>query len=671
MPLRTHSLIRLVLVAVALSANAFGPVATSRAQDSGKLVVAHPLGQDDPRIVDLFGGHTLIAWRAQPGTASQIVHAMLLDPTGQPAPGWPAGGQRISPDSFSVPAPFILKLSDDLAAVFWTNRLIGDADGYVAWVRRTSGSVPTAADVVTDTVTARPGGQNILHVVRQDDQHALVAIYDGTTLIKRVAPPGVAGGAWPVEGVVFTDSVAMNPIDLAGDELGGCFVLTQSFHRCDAEPLEPPCPVDLKVHHLLSDGSPDPAWPAAGVLLTDHAGWDQRGWVTSDRLGGAYAAWYDTTGDTLRVRAQHLSPDGQPTWGLNGKELAAASESQIRYILDLDATSAGDLIATLELYWEPHLVALRPDGSAVPGWPAEKRLIPPLTFPDDQFSSDYNTELTPEDWIVVIWRTFTQSTGSNIWGAAVGADGQTLTGWPAGIRAICDAPGGQGRPRLALDADGQTFKVVWEDGRLGASVGEALYYDQFWLADGTVPALSHARLLMHRLEGRKLRATWRMDGVGGSTVGALRAIDPGDFDVRLELDRFGEADFSLADSLPQAFSRARYVLVLDAPEGKRIVSDTLEVRPEASSGRPRLRCASVQRGSTLAFSLVLDRDAENVEISVFDVAGRRVRSFAPAALGPGVHERAFDVSGAGPGLYYVEARLGGGLRAIARVALLR
>jgi hypothetical protein len=176
---------------------------------------------------------------------------------------------------------------------------------------------------------------------------------------------------------------------------------------------------------------------------------------------------------------------------------------------------------------------------------------------------------------------------------------------------------------------------------------------------------------MHRLEGGQLRAAWRLDGVGSATVSALRAIDQSEFDVRLELDRLGEAEFALADSLPETFSRARYILMLESADGTRVVSDTLEVRPEIGSGQPRLRCASVQRGSTLAFALVLDRDAEDVKIAAFDIAGRRVRSLPAGAFHAGVHERTLDVSGAGPGLYYVEVKLGGGARAIARVALLQ
>ncbi len=466
----------------------------------------------------------------------------------------------------------------------------------------------------------------------------------------------------------------MFPEALEPDDSGGCFVLTQSFHSCPNWQLgDPPCPIDLKVHHLLADGSQDPAWPPGGFLLTDHAGWDFHGWVVSDRFGGAYAAWYDTTSDTLRIRAQHLGPNGQPYagWAADGKELAAATGSQIRYVLDLDATSTGALVATLELNWEPYLVALAPDGTTLPGWPAEKRLIPPLTFPDDMFSSNYNTALTPQDWIVVVWETFTSYTGVNIWGTAVDSDGRTLPGWPTAVRAICTAPGAQARPYLALDADGQTFKVVWEDTRLGPNIGEAIYYDRFWLTDGTVPTAWSVRLLGARFDGRALRASWRVSGGDLDSVVALRSVDGGTFGTISRPLRAGAEELALQDSLPPSFASARYVLAASESSALRAISDTLEIRARSETGRLRLRCAAIQRGAALSFQVDLDRDMEEGRVEVFDVTGRRVLERRLGMLAAGSHPVVLDLGSEPSGLYYVRVSGPGGSRATSGVARIR
>jgi hypothetical protein len=59
--------------------------------------------------------------------------------------------------------------------------------------------------------------------------------------------------------------------------------------------------------------------------------------------------------------------------------------------------------------------------------------------------------------------------------------------------------------------------------------------------------------------------------------------------------------------------------------------------------------------ATVEFSL--PQDAQ-VELAVFDVAGRRLATVESGSLVAGVHQRTWDMSGATKGLYFVRLRAG-------------
>jgi hypothetical protein len=272
----------------------------------------------------------------------------------------------------------------------------------------------------------------------------------------------------------------------------------------------------------------------------------------------------------------------------------------------------------------------------------------------------------------MVWSLVETGSGTDkdIWGIGLAADGTTLPGWGSDSRPLCTAPQFQGAPSLALCTD-ETFKVAWVDDRNYLTTGEGIYFDHFAISDGTVPTLAFARLISRRIEGRAIRAAWRLEGGEADTVFALRAVDQEAFEVRTNLERTGYDELTLSDSLPEAFSHVRYFLAFGSGRGRRAISDTLDLSPGRLASRFDLRCASPQRGGTLMFELRLNQAADGVKLSVFDVLGRRVREVLVQHLDAGSHQFAFDLAGERQGLYFLRATDAIGRQAVTRVARVR
>jgi hypothetical protein len=63
--------------------------------------------------------------------------------------------------------------------------------------------------------------------------------------------------------------------------------------------------------------------------------------------------------------------------------------------------------------------------------------------------------------------------------------------------------------------------------------------------------------------------------------------------------------------------------------------------------------------STITFSL---SSSEDVEVAVYDLLGRRVKTVFDGQLGPGVHQMSIDATGYSPGIYFLRLRSGEGVR---------
>lgn len=673
MPIRTASVSPLLRVVCLLAALGGVPSAT-RAQMTGKPVAVNPGYADAPLILDAFGGRTLVAWRRFG------LYASLLDSSGSEAPGWPAGGVSIS-GSAEVFTQMALKLSDSVAALVWTGKIAGNLDGYVTWLRLREGLVPAPSDILSDSVTARVEQQAARVSVRQDDAHLLVSLLDRSggaprVLLKQVGLPGAASN-WPSGGVVIEDSIPVVSLSACEDGDGGCYVVTTHTHTCSRPPGNfTPCPADLRLFHVLGNGSFDPGWPPAGVLVSSAPAWDQLGHVVPDRQGGAYVVWYGDREGGWVILAQHYGRDGQPVggWAAGGNPYPPLSPDELPVIEGVSSSDAGRLIILLSNYWWPWLVAVEPDGSLAPGWPPSGVTL--TGGPNDQAywsSGDYQLAVTPNGEIVIASTRFQPASayGDDVWSAAWAADGSMLPGWQSWGNPLCRTEYAEFDPALALSANG-SFKVAWLDSRDLSPLPDTspyVFFDHFQVADGTVPALATARLDGYTIDWPQLRATWLVAGERQGTIFAIRSVDGGSFVDCSALQWTGSTQAVLMDSLPPGFRELRYVLTARDAGREGPISDTLVISGTTYSAVRSIHGASPTREREIALEVRWDVPAD-LEVGIFDISGRRQRLLRVRSHGPSTTRLRLDLGALPDGLYFVRARDQRGNSAVAKLVRL-
>jgi len=536
---------------------------------------------------------------------------------------------------------------------------------------RTSGQIPAAAEAILDTVTWRAGGQYLRTLIPQDDHHALAVILnsDGPgTIIRQISLPGAPATPWPTFGATLTDTaLGAFPQTACGDDSLGCFVLTMRTHPgCVNIPLQVSCPYDVRLWHFLSDGALDPAWPGGCVLITEQSNWSNTPEVVSDRRGGAYVKWTYATPDTVRAYGKHILRDGSvdPGWAPDGLVLVpTASDIQELSRARLKCSPTGALITLIDDNAGPTLGSREADGTTSPGWP-ETGILLPLGPEYPQWPHGHELGVTADGRIVIIWSVggYRDAADSDIYGTALSLHGALLPGWSPTGTPLNRCTRQQERASLFVGSDG-TFSAAW----LG---GNDVYYNRFNVSDGTVPTLSFARLLSHTLQGRSVHATWQLVGAGAPAVTALRALDDSKFEPIAPPRWSGASSLSLDDAIPSGATRARYVLAAATESAAYPVSDTLEVRLGAAATQLALRAPTIQRGSIVALDVDLPGSARPVDITVYDLAGRRVHRARLTQPTPDVVQLRLRLDSPAPGIYLIEARGSGGQRALLRVVLL-
>lgn len=652
--------------------------AQAQADTCGRVVSPAPGHQQDGRACTAFNQGTVFAWRG-PGTALSRVYVSYMDSNGVTPPAWPAGGYAVSPDSLFTTTEVLCPLSDSAVVLSWADTRTGAREAYWALMSHSGGGTPGPGSIVADSLTMRAspnGGETPLGIAKQDCTHALVAIWDESgvwdALIKQVGPPGAPSTGWPATGVVVSDSVDVFPLGICSDGADGCYVLSSHDHSCAGDPNDPgrTCPApEIRLVHLLPDGSLDPAWPGNGVLVADEPGGDNTYWLVADNAKGAYVVWDDQRDTTSHVYGQHLHPDGSryTGWDSLGTQVFETTDYQNAPVAAVSPDGRLLTVATVN-FLIPYAVSRNTDGSLTPGWPPGGIALanPPPAFFYGLTSSALGSDAAGR-WVFVFGES-QEITGPPFTyamrGVGIAPDGTVLPGWDPGGTVFCNGDG-PFELSLALPGDG-TFIVTWD-------ISRNVRFNRYFIQDGAVPTLLEARLLDHALAGRVLRARWLTSAPPPEPVTALRSLGVGAFAPLDELTRQGSTTLALTDTLPAGASGAGYVLAVPDPAGHagwRAISDTLRVEVGAAGGRVALSCPTPQRGPQLVVDLDVGASAGAIDLAIFDVAGRRLQQVHLAQAPQGRQRLALPAARLGPGLYLVRARAADGARASAAVVRL-
>jgi len=479
---------------------------------------------------------------------------------------------------------------------------------------------------------------------------------------RRVFASGVLDPAWPVNGrALLTDSTALAtafdgqdfPV-IVPDGAGGAIVAWQDGRSFDNG-------LDIFAQHVLASGVVDPAWPANGRALCAARGQQDVPTIVSDGAGGAIVTWMDGRSSVTNVDifAQHVLASGavDPNWLADGIALCTAPAPQA--FPNIVSDGSGGAIVTwydfrpsassLDIYAQ-HVTSL---GIVDPAWPANGRALCLA------IGAQVNPTIVSDGvhGAIVTWEDPRDGT-QHIYAQRVLVSGAIAPGWPVDGRAVCVASIAQEQPILATDGASGAI-VTWMDSRSGTSRNPYVQHvlasgaiDAAWPVNGRAVSLSSGAEFDPSIVG---------DGAGGAIIAwdedffimvnhvqASGILDP-TFPVNGRLIRPG-LEFQRNPDLVASGPGNAIVAWADVVSGPNADIYAMIVLTEVASGvDPRARPPEftfarptpnpAQGPVTLRFALP---GTAHVRLTIYDVAGHRVREIADDEQAMGEHEIAWD-----------------------------
>lgn len=365
---------------------------------------------------------------------------------------------------------------------------------------------------------------------------------------------------------------------------------------------------------------------AAAVAVSGGAHFFPR--LAPDGSGGALVAWNDLRAVDRDIYAQKLDAGGNPVWTVNGVPVCTASGEQRDPVVACDG-DGGAIIAWLDRRTGCDTYAQRLNASGIPRWTADGILVGP-----NGFICTLETPAIAPDGANGAILTWADQLGFGIQAQRVDSTGTFL--WGASPLNVCAASGSQSLPEVVVDAQGGAV-IGWQDRR----------------------SLSVTDVYAQSLDGSGA-PQWTADGdtvswlTGDSVNIDLVPAAPGQAIVVFE-DHVGGATGS---DIHAQMMQPNVLLAVPDPSGYEAFA--LKVAPNPSS-----------RGAQLTLTLA---HASNVTLTIFDAAGRRVRTLAEDRLPAGTHVIRWDGlrrngGAARPGLYFARLAADGDVR-LARVVVL-
>jgi hypothetical protein len=286
-----------------------------------------------------------------------------------------------------------------------------------------------------------------------------------------------AYAAWPADGVVLCSACRARGALIASDGAGGAFVVwTDARNGAGSND-------DIFLQRVTASGAIAPGWPADGQAVCLASGIQLAEEIAPDGLGGVIVAWRDNRNDTpggtsADIYAQRVLSNGSlaPGWPVDGAPVARTPNHQELPVVLPDG-NGGAFITWEEGYAsDPNipLQYLAPDGSVMPGWPANG--IPVCTAAGFQGFP----KLAPDGsgGVFVAWGDLRDGLVAS-YAQRVTAAGGIAAGWPANGKRIVLGPYQQ---QLISDGVGGAFLF----GATPASLYFADCYLQRFIGSGDI-----------------------------------------------------------------------------------------------------------------------------------------------------------------------------------------
>ncbi len=483
--------------------------------------------------------------------------------------------------------------------------------------------------------------------------------------VQHVLATGEVDPAWAVNGrAALNDPAAMANADggqtfplIASDGAGGAIVVWQDLRN-------PVTEIDIFAQHVLPSGVVDPAWPANGRALCEIVGLQIIPSVTLDGEGGAIVAWMDTRSgpNNFDIFAQHVLVSGvlDPRWPANGIAVSTAPGPQ-QFPVIVDDGAGGAVIAWFEERGGPlalDIFAQRilNSGAVAPGWPVNGRAL--CTADGGQANPTIVSD--GANGAIVAWTDARSPLGPHIFAQHVIGSGAVDPAWPVDGRVISNAVISEVRPLAVSDGAGGAV-VTWQG--FNGQPNITNMFAQHVLATGVVdPAWpAGGSTLSFRLKLQS-HAEIASDGAGGAfvtwnensqDVSAQHVLASGALDPAFPADGRVLVNLPSQQGDPAIVATAgggAIVTWADTRSGVDVdifAIQVLEARPTdvPNFAPPGITFAPAfpnpARGS-LTLRFVLPHETQ-FSLSIYDVAGRRVRELAAGARPAGEHALAWDM----------------------------
>ncbi len=537
---------------------------------------------------------------------------------------WLGGGIALGPGSGQRFFPVQTPDGAGGSLVGWRElRGSGEFDPYVQRLT-SSGTLAPDWPVNGRAITNASGNQYVHGIVSDDHFGALVAWADSRD---SVVTPGrgldiyvqradsASTLRWAPNGVpLCTASGDQTDPLLVGDGQGGALAVWADLRNGIP---------DYYAQHV--DASGTPLWTTNGIPVSNIPGIRIQATMVSDGIGGAYVVWTEGTGSSQNIVGQHLDSGGAPLWGPGGVVVCGApgAQSEPEVIVDefwnLVVAWTDQRGGNADLYWQ------RLDGAGVAAWQPDGLLgVPNL--------GEQRQATMVSDGLrggIIGW-TDDRSGNEDVYATRFDENGQIAPGWPAGGVAVASAANDQFAPQAITDGAGGAI-FFWRDERNG-----------------------NLDLYAQRIASYGLPAPgWTTDGVAVCEVVGAQTLQSAVSDGQ----NGGIAVWQDSRSDSTTIFAARIDGLGDAqPVG------VFEPRPASGAVRFAGPWPNPASGSA-RFAVDLPVSTP-VRLEIFDVAGRRVRTVAPAEpFAAGRHALVWDgrnESGAraASGVFFARLRAG-------------
>ncbi len=657
---------------------------------NGVALCAAASDQYYPTIVSDGAGGAIVTWHDYRSGPSADIYAQRVNASG--APQWAANGVALCTAVNDQLYPAIVSDGAGGAIVTWYEYRSGTPDIYAQRVNAAGAPQWTANGVAVctaahnqDTPTIASDGAGGAIVTWQDTRSGT----DSDIYAQRVNAVGAP--QWTANGVALCTAASEQYVPtIVSDGAGGAIVTWQDLRSGN---------YDVYVQRVNALGVSQ--WTADGVALSTAVNDQVTPTIASDGAGGATVTWFDNRSNTdYDIYAQRVNALGVPQWTANGLALSTAAYNQTTPTIVSDG--AGGTIVTwndfrsgttydiyaqrIERhgYWghpEPFVTSV----ADVPGDQGGKVKVNYLASDRDAFDQRFITHYS-------VWRA---------------------TDPVAAAAAIA------GNPSLLVDASdidpefgGPAFRVehtpnadyYWE--WIGAQ--DAQYFAGYRFTAGTTAdstsqgtATHYFQVLSHTMDPfvfwpSNVGSGHSVDNLAPSPPFLLAAQRVGN-DVHVKWNRVRVADLRdysvyratssgvtpvpvnfvassndtvLIDAHAPTTTLYYIVTAYDVHENQSHPSNEASVQGSTGVGNtPPITALTVLDNmpnpftATTTLRIGLPKASE-VEIDVFDVAGRRVRSERLATLAAGWREVSFDARDAGgqtlpSGVYFYRVRASG------------